>query len=160
MPELPRWQHEVRGRGDCRVLPGLCTPIQGWGATSLLHGTGGLLHLWPTLVQSSFLELKSQLLPLTDPILNRSLSQETVLRVSSHLLKWTLLQAKHPSPSLPLSPHLSAQIMPPPGAAQPAPAQEALTWTQQHTGAGAFAAPWSRVASTPDTLNCSGVPPG
>ena len=30
--------------------------------------------------------------------------------MSSYPLKWTLLQAKPPSPSLPLSPHLSAQI--------------------------------------------------
>ena len=52
-PMLPRWQHVVRGRGDSRVLPGLCRPIQGWGTTTLLHGTGGLLRLWTTLVQSS-----------------------------------------------------------------------------------------------------------
>ena len=35
VPVLLRWQHVVRGRGDSRVLPGLCTPIQGWGTTML-----------------------------------------------------------------------------------------------------------------------------
>lgn len=61
----------------------LLTHFQGQRNHHLSWGDGGLLQLPTTLVENSFLELQSQLLPLTDPILNQSLAHMTVLGVTA-----------------------------------------------------------------------------
>lgn len=93
--------------------------------------------------------MKSQLPPLTDLILNRPLSQKTVLSVPPHPLKWTLLQTKHPSPSLPLSAHLSPNQHLPGGSPTSTHSGSPHADTAAHgggSGGGAFAAhggPWT-----------------